>query len=75
MTDNIVMFPKKKRFIPHTSTIPDYSLETVVTCGECQNKTFVLIVDDELEDCPIVVCAACNMPHGIMGWVGDGEAE
>ena len=74
MTDNLIVFPKKRN-IQDGRSKPDLKKNGTVKCDECQGHIFVL-VDDLYDDCFMFVCATCDTPQGLVKLVtlnNDGE--
>jgi len=43
-----------------------------IACKNCRNKTYTLI-EDRVDDFPLLRCAACGQHMGRMGWAYDDD--
>lgn len=65
MSENVIHLEFKS---PHVES----DTMAFIGCRLCKNKTFTL-VEDKLDNFPLMRCAACGQHIGRMGWAHDGE--
>jgi hypothetical protein len=50
----------------------DQDMIGYLACSHCKNKTYTL-VEDEVDNFPLMRCAACGNHIGRMGWAHDDD--
>lgn len=53
-------------FLAFTNPNADIGEKDLLTCAYCRNKTFIARCD--MEEFPVLICAACNGEIGPFGW-------
>ncbi len=67
MSDNVIHLEFKS---PHVAS----DTMAFISCVACRNKTF-LLVEDQLDNFPLMKCSACGSHIGRMGWAHDDDPE
>ena len=67
MTDNVV-------WLEHQSPHVEDDMMSFLACAHCRNKTYTL-TKDEMDNFPLMRCAACGAHMGRMGWSHDDQEE
>lgn len=65
MSDNVIHLAFKS---PHV----EEDMMAFLACKHCKNKTYTLTLD-QMENFPLMRCAACSQHMGRMGWYHDDD--
>ena len=69
----VILFPTKKK-IPTREKLPE-DHKSLFSCGNCENKTFVVDNTNDVDDYPLLVCAACGAEMGPIAWMEEDEVD